>query len=319
MKKSLLLTLLMAMLTSLHIMAGDEMTYKPQATTFSVVTLGNAKGVNLRLYGQGTGGDALQVVPMKSKRMKDGNRTWTATVKGDLKGQFYTFDVMNADGRYLGETQGIWAKAVAVNGRRAAVINMRDTDPTGWGADVRPDIEARDLVLYELHHRDFSIDPSSGISNKGKFLALTEQRAIEHLKQLGVNAVHILPSFDYASVDETRLADNQYNWGYDPVNYNVPEGGYSTDPYRPEVRIREFKQMVQALHKAGIKVILDVVYNHTYSIDGSCFQLTMPDYFFRRNADGHYGNGSGCGNETASERPLMRQYMIESTKYWVEE
>ena len=319
MKKSVLLTLLIAMLTSLHIMAGDEMTYTPQATTFSVVTLGNAKGVDLRLYRQGTGGEALQVVPMKSKRMKDGNRTWTATVKGDLKGQFYTFDVQNADGSFLGETQGIWAKAVAVNGRRAAVVDMRETDPAGWNADVRPAIAARDLVLYELHHRDFSIDPSSDISHKGKFLALTEPRAIEHLKRLGVNAVHILPSFDYASVDETRLTDNQYNWGYDPVNYNVPEGGYSTDPYRPEVRIREFKQMVQALHKAGIKVILDVVYNHVFDIGASCFQHTMPDYFFRRNADGHYGNGSGCGNETASERPLMRQYMIESTKYWVDE
>ena len=319
MKKTLLLTLLMAMLTSLHIMAGDEMTYSPQATSFSVVTLGNAKSVDLRLYSQGQGGQPLQVIHMKSKRMKDGNRKWTATVKGDLKGQFYTFNVQNADGRYLGETQGIWAKAVAVNGQRAAVINMRETDPDGWNTDTRPAIEARDLVLYELHHRDFSIDPSSGINHKGKFLALTEPRAIEHLRHLGVNAVHILPSFDYASVDETRLGKPQYNWGYDPVNYNVPEGGYSTDPYSPEVRIREFKQMVQALHKAGIKVILDVVYNHTYSIDGSCFQLTMPDYFFRRHADGSYGNGSGCGNETASERPFMRQYMVESTKYWVDE
>ena len=134
-----------------------------------------------------------------------------------------------------------------------------------------------------------------------------------------MNAVHILPSFDYASVDETRLGEPQYNWGYDPVNYNVPEGGYSTDPYRPEVRITEFKQMVQALHRAGIKVILDVVYNHTFDIGASAFQRTMPDYFYRRNADGSYSNGSGCGNETASERPLMRRYMVESAKYWVDE
>ena len=319
MKKTLLLTLLLAMLTSLNIMAGDEMKYTPQATTFNVVTLGNAKGVTLRLYSDGLAGQPIQTVEMKSKRMKDGNRLWTAVVKGDQKGKFYTFDVLNADGRYLGETQGIWAKAVAVNGRRAAVLDMRETDPVGWNADVCPTIDARDLVLYELHHRDFSIDSSSGIINKGKFLALTEPRAIEHLKKLGINAVHILPSFDYASVDETRLSDNQYNWGYDPVNYNVPEGGYSTDPYRPEVRIREFKQMVQALHSAGIKVILDVVYNHVFDIGASCFQHTMPDYFFRKNADGSYGNGSGCGNETASERPLMRQYIVESTKYWADE
>ena len=170
-----------------------------------------------------------------------------------------------------------------------------------------------------MHHRDFSIDESGGFVHKGKYLALTEPRAIGHLKALGVNAVHILPSFDYASVDESRLDEPQYNWGYDPVNYNVPEGGYSTDPYRPEVRINEFKQMVQALHRAGIKVILDVVYNHTWNIDGSNFQLTRPDYFFRKNADGSYSNGSGCGNETASERDAMREFMIESVKYWVEE
>lgn len=176
-----------------------------------------------------------------------------------------------------------------------------------------------DLVIYELHHRDFSIHPSSGIKNKGKFLALTEEKAINHLRQLGINAVHILPSFDYASVDETRLDKPQYNWGYDPLNYNVPEGSYSTDPYRPEVRIREFKQMVQALHKAGIRVILDVVYNHTYDLSGSAFQRTWPDYFYRKRADGTYSDGSGCGNETASEQPLMRQFMIESMKHWVKE
>ena len=319
MKNITILALLVAMLLPVKVMAMDEMAYTPQATTFSVVTLGNAKGVSLRLYNEGQGGAPVQVVAMKSKRMKDGNRRWTATVKGDQKGKFYTFDVQNRDGRYQGETPGIWAKAVGVNGRRAAVIDLRDTDPQGWAADVRPAIAARDLVLYEMHHRDFSIDPSSGMQYKGKYLALTEPRAIEHLKALGVNAVHILPSFDYASVDETRLGEPQYNWGYDPVNYNVPEGGYSTNPYRPDVRINEFKQMVQALHRAGIKVILDVVYNHTFNIDGSNFQLTMPDYFFRKNADGSYSNGSGCGNETASERPLMRQYMIESALYWVNE
>jgi pullulanase len=169
-----------------------------------------------------------------------------------------------------------------------------------------------------MHHRDFSIHRQDA-QYPGKFMALTEPWAINHLKSLGVNAIHILPSYDYGSVDETRLSDNKYNWGYDPVNYNVPEGGYSTNPYKPEVRIREFKQMVQALHKAGIRVILDVVYNHTYDIEHSNFQRTYPDYFYRKTADGQYSNGSGCGNETASEKPMMRQFMIESVKYWINE
>ena len=214
----------------------------------------------------------------------------------------------------------MFARAVGVNGRRGAIIDLRDTDPDGWAQDVRPALKsAADLVIYEMHHRDFSIDASSGLEHKGKFLALTEPRAIAHLRALGVNAVHILPSFDYASVDETRLSQPQYNWGYDPLNYNVPEGSYSTDPYDPVVRIREFKQMVQSLHRAGIRVILDVVYNHTFDIDGSGFQRTWPDYYYRKTADGKYSDGSGCGNETASERPLMRAFMLESMKYWATE
>ena len=169
-----------------------------------------------------------------------------------------------------------------------------------------------------MHHRDFSIARKDA-KYPGKFMALTEPWAIEHLKSLGVNAIHILPSYDYGSVDETRLNEPQYNWGYDPVNYNVPEGGYSTNPYKPEVRIKEFKQMVQAMHKAGIRVILDVVYNHTYDIEHSNFQRTYPDYFYRKTADGQYSNGSGCGNETASDKPMMRQFMIESVKHWINE
>lgn len=229
-------------------------------------------------------------------------------------GRFYTFDT----GR--GECAGIFAKAVGVNGQRAAIIDMDKTDPAGWNDDRRPVVKSpADLVIYEMHHRDYSIDASSGIANGGKFLALTDPKAIAHLKELGVNAVHILPSFDYASVDETRLSTPQYNWGYDPVNYNVPDGSYSTDPYKPETRIREFKQMVQALHKAGIRVILDVVYNHTFNIDGSNFQRTYPDYFYRKTADGKYSDGSGCGNETASERDMMRRFMVESVLYWIDE
>ena len=311
---TILVTIIMAFILPQYINAHTGVVYTSGESTFSVETNEDAQQVTLRIYDDGIGGKPTKTVKMTKAK----GTLWNATVKGDLKGKFYTFDVKYG-GKFHGESAGIWATAVGVNGKRGAIIDMAETNPEGWTTDTRPNIAAKDLILYEMHHRDFSIDASSGIKNKGKYLALTEPKAINHLKTLGVNAVHILPSFDYASVDETRLADNKYNWGYDPVNYNVPEGGYSTDPYKPDVRIREFKQMVQALHKAGIKVILDVVYNHTWNIDESNFQLTRPDYFYRKNADGSYSNGSGCGNETASEREGMRQFMIESVKYWVDE
>ena len=312
-----LIAIIMALATGQNANARTGVTYTPGECAFSVETNQDAQQVRLSIYDQGIGGKPVKTVNMKQSSSGDG-LLWQAEVKGDLNGKFYTFDV-KYNGKFRGETPGIWATAVGVNGKRGAIIDMAQTDPQGWEPDVRPDIAARDLIIYELHHRDFSIDKSSGMEHKGKFLALTEPRAINHLKDLGINAVHILPSFDYASVDETRLADNKYNWGYDPVNYIVPEGGYSSDPYKPAVRINEFKQMVQALHKAGIKVILDVVYNHTWDIDGSNFQLTRPDYYYRKNADGTYSNGSGCGNETASEREGMRRFMVESVKYWIDE
>ena len=311
-----MVAIIMALLLPQYLNARTGVDYTPSASAFTVETNEDAQQVKLRIYKDGLGGKPVKTINMK--RAQSGSTLWQASVKGDLKGKFYTFDVKYG-GKFRGEGPGIWATAVGANGKRGAIVDMDDTDPVGWQNDRRPAIAARDLILYEMHHRDFSIDESGGFVHKGKYLALTEPRAIEHLKSLGVNAVHILPSFDYASVDETRLDQPQYNWGYDPVNYNVPEGGYSTDPYRPETRIREFKQMVQALHNAGIEVILDVVYNHTFNIDDSNFQLTRPDYFFRKNADGTYSNGSGCGNETASERDAMRQFMIESVKYWVEE
>ena len=287
----------------------DEVTYTPQATTFKLFAPSEARRVQLRLYKDGDSQKAMKTV----KLQKTGQDLWTATVKGDLKDRFYTFDM----GR--GECPGVFAKAVGVNGRKGCILDLKDTDPEGWTEDRRPVTKSpADLVIYEMHHRDFSIARKDA-AHPGKFLALTEPWAISHLKELGVNAIHILPSYDYGSVDETRLADNKYNWGYDPVNYNVPEGSYSTDPYQPEVRIREFKQMVKALHDAGIRVILDVVYNHTYDIEHSNFQRTYPDYFYRKTADGQYSNGSGCGNETASEQPMMRQFMLESVKYWINE
>ena len=310
MKKQILLTALLAMatVTQAQDFRFDEVNYSPEKTTFKLFAPAEAKTVKVRLYKDGTGGKALKTVKMN---YQDG--LWTTDVQGDLLGRFYTFDTGK------GECPGVFAKAVGVNGRRGAIVRMSSTNPEQWDADKRPVVKSpADLVIYEMHHRDFSIARADA-SHKGKFLALTEPWAISHLKELGVNAVHILPSYDYGSVDESRLDEPQYNWGYDPVNYNVPEGSYSTDPYRPDVRIREFKQMVQALHKAGISVILDVVYNHTYNIEGSNFQRTYPDYFYRKTADGQYSNGSGCGNETASEQPMMRRFMLESVKYWMEE
>lgn len=301
----------------------EEMIYTPQSTRFSLWAP-TAEEVHLKLYAEGQGGAPSQVLTMQAA--DDG--LWQTTVEGDLNGQFYTFDV-KVKGNWLGDTPGVWAKAVGVNGDRAAIIDLRATDPEGWEQDARPELKSfADIILYEMHYRDFSIDSLSGIRHRGKFLALTEEGAttaggqktgIDHLKELGVTHVHILPSFDFSSVDETRLDQPQYNWGYDPKNYNVPEGSYSTDPYKPEVRIREFKQMVMALHKAGIRVVMDVVYNHTAVTEGSNFERTVPGYFYRHTPDGKFANASGCGNETASERAMMRKFMVESVKYWVKE
>ena len=296
----------------------QEVSYSPEKTVFTLFAPNDAKKVVVRIYQNGLGGKVLKTVKM----VRTANEQWQATVKGDLMGRFYTFDMGK------GECPGVFAKAVGVNGKRGAIINMAETDPEHWCCDKGPVVKSpADLVVYEMHHRDFSIARKDA-QYPGKFMALTEPWAIDHLKALGVNAIHILPSYDYGSVDETRIDPDlyyeyaykelpkgviparpdfspQYNWGYDPVNYNVPEG--------------EFKQMVKALHDAGIRVILDVVYNHTYDIEHSNFQRTYPDYYYRKTADGQYSNGSGCGNETASDQPMMRQFMIESVKYWINE
>ena len=367
----------------------DEVTYTPEKTVFKLFAPKEMKRVVLTIHDKDialnsrkdkNGYEHFYTNPDdKSYKMKCGkDGIWKVEVNGNLKGKYYTFNVADHTRwgmgciplllpykTFYGETPGVFAKAVGVNGKCGAIIDMKETNPEGWEQDKRPVVKSpADLVIYEMHHRDFSIDASSGIENKGKFLALTEPRAINHLKELGVNAIHILPSYDYGSVDETRIDEDlymqyayeklpagvfpakpdfspQYNWGYDPVNYNVPEGSYSTNPYDPACRIREFKQMVQALHKAGIRVILDVVYNHTYDIVNSNFQKTYPDYYYRKTEKGEhpagsvkysnmgtnypnedcgtYSNGSGCGNETASEQPMMRRFMIESVKYWINE
>lgn len=300
-----------------------EMEYSPIETKFTLWAP-TAEEVRVLLYDSGNEGSAYQTLSLEMG--EDG--IWNTSIKEDLKGKFYTFNV-KVNGKWLGDTPGIMAKAVGVNGKRAAVIDLRSTDPEGWANDVRPLLkDYADIIVYEMHHRDFSLDSVSGIRNKGKFLALTElgtttsqgeKTGIDHLKELGVTHVHILPSYDYASVDESKPDKAQYNWGYDPQNYNVPDGSYSTDPYKPDVRIKEFKQMVQALHKAGIRVVLDVVYNHTFNTEESNFERTVPGYFYRQTKDGKPANGSGCGNETASDRAMMRKYMVESVFYWINE
>lgn len=301
----------------------DEMIYSHAATTFTVWAP-TADEVRLMLFNSGNEGSAYRSVVMEAGE----EGIWTAKVNGDLNGKFYTFNVKIKE-RWKGDTPGIMAKAVGMNGKRAAVVDLKSTDPEGWDADVRPALKSlSEVIIYEMHYRDFSVSATSGIKNKGKYLALTEAgtktpegepTGIDHLKALGITHVHLLPSFDFASVDESRLKDKKYNWGYDPVNYNVPDGSYSTNPAKPDTRIKEFKEMVQALHKAGIRVVLDVVYNHTSSTDNSSFEKTVPGYFYRQKPDGSFANGSGCGNETASERPMVRKYMIESVLYWAKE
>lgn len=299
-----------------------EMVYAPTMTTFQLWAP-TAEKVRLRLYKDGNEGKAWKTLSLA----KGSDGTWAKQMKGDLKGTFYTFEV-KVDGEWRGETPGVNARAVGVNGKRAAVIDLKDTNPVGWEFDKPTYRLFESGAIYEMHHRDFSMSDQANFKHRGKFLALTEKgvktlqgspAGLDHLKQLGISYVHILPSFDYASVDETKLDVPQYNWGYDPLNYNVPEGSYSTNPYQPEVRIREFKQMVQSLHEAGLKVVLDVVYNHTFNTEGSNFERTVPGYFFRHKADGSLCDASGCGNETASERAMMRKFMVESVEYWMRE
>ena len=252
-----------------------------------------AQEVILRIYDNDRNTDPVEVHRMS----KSSKGTWRFSTPQNLTGKFYTFQIKYND-KYLDETPGVWAKAVGTNGQRAAIVDFNLTNPQGWQSDKGPEIQnITDAVIYEMHHRDFSMHPSSGIVNKGKFLALTEpattgpegvKTGIDHLKELGITHVHILPSYDYNSVDESNLATPQYNWGYDPLNYNAPEGSYSTNPADPAVRIKEMKQMIKALHDAGIGVIMDVVYNHTGDNDGSNFSLTAPGYYYRHKPDGSY-------------------------------
>lgn len=299
-----------------------EMDYTPVQTQFSLWAP-TADEVQVVIYAQAQGGTPQQMIRL----LPAPNGMWKAVADGDYKGLYYVFNV-KIDGVWQGDTPGVMAKAVGVNGDRAAIIDLRSTDPEGWESDRRPPLKSfSDIILYEMHHREFSIDTAAHIKNRCKFLALTEQHTcmldgtktgLDHLKELGVTHVHLLPSFDFSSVDES-IVPSTYNWGYDPKNFNVPEGSYATDPFKPGVRIKEFKEMVMALHQAGIRVVMDVVYNHTAVLKGSVFERTVPGYFYRKDEKGNWGNASGCGNETASEREMVRKFIVESVSYWAKE
>lgn len=300
--------------------------YSPKNTKF-ILWAPTAEKVKLAFYG--TDGNDYKCEAKKTVDMKKGQKgEWTYKENGNLDGMYYNY-LVTVDGVER-EVVDPYAKAVGVNGDRSMVVNLKSTDPEGWNEDKKPKLEsATDAIIYEMHIRDFSIDENSGVplEYRGKFKGVWQKdtvvpgtdikTGVSHLKELGVNVVHILPAYDYGSVDETK--DGQYNWGYDPKNYNAPEGSYSTDPYNGKIRIKEFKEMVNELHKQGIKVVMDVVYNHTYSSDDSVFQRAVPEYYYRHDAEGNLTNGSGCGNEIASERYMVRKYILDSVKYWAKE
>ena len=303
---------------------GDDLglTYAKKKSIFKLWSP-PAKEVRLLFYKGGNGPSLLKV--HKMKKGKDG--VWTYKAKGDQKGMYYAFQVSLGDS-ILMETPDPYAKAVGANGKRAMVVDLDGTNPPGWEEDQRPPLRSfSDIILYELHLRDISVDKYSGIEHKGKFLGLAEtgtkspaglSTGLDHIKEMGVTHVHLLPAFDFYSIDETRLEEPQYNWGYDPQNYNVPEGSYSTDPFDGAVRIREFKQLIKTLHDHGLRVIMDVVYNHTGPTWESVFNQTVPYYYYRTRGL-KWSDAAACGNETASERYMYRKFMIESMKYWATE
>lgn len=300
-------------------------TWSSEKTSFRVWAP-TAEAVKVNLYASGTEGtdDLLEEIPMQA----DVNGTWIAQKEGDANGVYYTYTVtINGE-----ETEACdpYARTTGVNGKRAMIIDLASTNPQGWESDANPHAgeNITDAVIYELHVRDLSSDESAGIQNVGKFLGVIETGAttesgiptgLDHMKDLGITHLHLLPSYDYGSIDETKLEEAKFNWGYDPVNYNVPEGSYSTDPYHGEVRVKEMKQMVQGLHENGISVVMDVVYNHVYNASEFCFNKIVPGYFSRIDEEGKYSNGSGCGNDTASERAMVHKYIVDSVKYWAEE
>ena len=301
--------------------------YSMECTTFKVWSPVAEKMV-WNLYSEG---DAAKDDKINSYEMKKGDKgIWEISVKGDIVNKYYTYEIT-----FNNETKEFcdpYAKACGVNGNRAMVIALESTDPEGWSEDENPNanLPECDYIIYELHTRDFSADKSSDIKNKGKFLGLTEEgttvngkgkisSGLDHLKELGITHLHLLPFYDYATVDEAAAYDEKkYNWGYDPLNYNVPEGSFSTDPFDGSVRVRELKETVKKLHENGISVVMDVVYNHTYN-EEFCFNIAVPGYFHRISPDGYLSNGSACGNDTASERSMVSKFIVDSVLYYAKE
>ena len=304
---------------------GDDLGlhYSPGKSSFRIWAP-TASKAQLLLYNDGIGGTVTQTIDMQ----KSQSGTWVASVKKELKGKFYAFRVQ-VNSKWLQEVPDPYAKSVGVNGKRAMVVDLKETNPEDWSADKSPVLKnPTDAIIYELHVRDASIAANSGIKNKGKFLGLTEKgttnqeglsTGLDHLKELGVTHIHLLPFYDFYSVDESKPEKLQYNWGYDPLNYNVPEGSYSTNANDGVTRIKELKELVKTFHQNGLSVVMDVVYNHTMLTEDSYFNQLVPGYYYRQTADGKFSNATACGNETASERPMMRKFMLESLKYWVKE
>ena len=305
--------------------------YSKKATTFKVWSP-NAASVRVNIFEHGSDneGDAGSIMS-RAMSLDKTTGVWSVTINGDLLNEYYTYSVTH--GKTTKETADVYAKACGVNGQRSMVVDLSTTNPDGWENDKHVLVQNQtDASVWEISVADFSSSESSGVSeaNRGKYLAFTEEgttvngvqgassTCVDYLKKLGVKYVQIMPFYDFGSVDESKNIMDQYNWGYDPVNYNCPEGSYSTNPKKGEVRIKECKQMIQALHNAGIGVIMDVVYNHTYTSD-SWFQRTVPNYYYRMNNDGTFSNGSGCSNDTASEHLMFRKYMIDSVTYWASE
>ncbi len=331
--------LLISMLTTQHVFAqsaynnypiyaGNDLgvTYKAAFTIFKIWSP-TATAAQLFLYTNDIEENAYNTIELE----KQANGIWYTKQLKNLKGKFYAFRV-NINGQWSSAVPDPYAKAAGTNGKRAMVIDLHTTNPIGWNNDKSPSFSINnavtDAIIYELHIRDASIHPNSGIKNKGKFLGLTEigtknenglSTGLDHLKQLGITHVHLLPFFDYNSVDESKPEKVQYNWGYDPVNYNIPEGSYSTNPADGAVRIIELKQMITAFHKNGLNVVMDVVYNHVADAAASNFNQLVPGYYFRQNKNGSFSNATACGNETASERLMMRKFILESLLYWVNE
>ena len=302
---------------------GDDLGvhWSPEKTVIKIWAP-TAKLIELRLFKDGKSGEAFH----KTNLQLTVNGIWTTVLKGDYEGKYYTLKIN--DGDWLEETPDIYARCVGVNGLRGMIFNPKKTDPENWEIDKGPQYSSfTEAVIYETHVRDFSVSENSGMENKGKFLAFTEQNTktanevstgLAHLKELGITHVHLLPVNDFFTVEEEKPFE-KYNWGYDPQHYNALEGSYSTNPFDGTVRIKEFKRLVQALHSEGIGIFLDVVYNHTYFAKESVFNQTVPGYFYRQKPDGSFSNASGCGNEMATERFMVRKYIIDSLKYWIKE